>query len=95
MTASAILSWMLCGLVIGLLARFLVRAPLQVGVIMTMVLGITGAVVGGFVYSLFQDFPTEPFSLSGTAWQGWLAAILGSIVVLVGWGGAYPKQWRQ
>lgn len=95
MTASAIFSWMLCGLIVGLIARFLVRVPLQFGLIMTMVLGIVGAVVGGVFFSLLQGVPGEPFSLSGNAWQGWVAAIIASAIVLLAWGAVYPKRWWQ
>jgi uncharacterized membrane protein YeaQ/YmgE (transglycosylase-associated protein family) len=93
MTASVIASWILCGLIVGLFARLLVRDRLQVGLVMTMVLGIIGGVVGGLLYSMFQTLPSEPFSLSGTAWHGWIAAIFGGVIVLFAWGGVYPKAW--
>jgi len=93
MNASAIMSWMLCGLIVGVTARLLVRKRLQVGLVMTIVLGIIGAVVGGFLYSLAQGVPSEPFSLSGNAWHGWVISILGGVVVLFAWGGVYPERW--
>jgi uncharacterized membrane protein YeaQ/YmgE (transglycosylase-associated protein family) len=93
MTGNVIFSWMLCGLIVGLVARLLVRKRLQVGVIMTMVLGIIGGIVGGLLYSMFLPLPTEPFSLSGTAWHSWIAAIFGGVIVLFAWGGVYPKSW--
>ena len=93
MIASAMLSWMLCGLMVGLIVRLLARKRLQVGLIMTMVLAVVGAVVGGFLYSLVQGTPSESFSLSGSAWHSWIAAILGGLVVLLAWGGVYPERW--
>ena len=82
MSVSSLLSWMLCGLIVGLIARFLVPGRQNMGLLLTMVLGIVGAVVGGFLYSLIQGAPSEPFSLSGNAWQGWIVAILGAMLVL-------------
>jgi uncharacterized membrane protein YeaQ/YmgE (transglycosylase-associated protein family) len=47
-----------------------------------MVLGIIGAVVGGLLYSMVQGTPSEPFSLSGNAWHGWIVAVLGGVAVV-------------
>ena len=82
MTVATLLSWMVCGLIVGLIARLLVPGRQNMGLLLTMVLGIIGAVVGGFLFSLVQGAPSEPFSLSGNAWQGWLVAILGGVLVL-------------
>jgi hypothetical protein len=53
-------------------------------------LGIAGAVVGGFLYSQIQGAPSEPFSLSGNAWHGWIVAILGAMLVLWIYVSLYP-----
>jgi uncharacterized membrane protein YeaQ/YmgE (transglycosylase-associated protein family) len=95
MTIGTLLSWMLCGLIVGLIARLLVPGRLNMSLLLTMVLGIVGAVVGGLLYSLVQGFPHEPFSLSGNAWHGWIVAILGGVLVLWAYGALYPKRWWQ
>jgi uncharacterized membrane protein YeaQ/YmgE (transglycosylase-associated protein family) len=82
MTLSAVLSWMLCGLLVGLIARALLPGRQSMGLMLTMLLGIVGAVVGGLLYSWIQGAPAEPFSFSGNAWHGWLVAILGAMLVL-------------
>jgi uncharacterized membrane protein YeaQ/YmgE (transglycosylase-associated protein family) len=82
MSVGTVLSWMLCGLIVGLIARLLVPGQQNMSLLMTMVLGIVGAIVGGFLYSLVGGAPREPFSFSGTAWQGWIVAILGGALVL-------------
>jgi uncharacterized membrane protein YeaQ/YmgE (transglycosylase-associated protein family) len=79
MSVGTLLSWMLCGLIVGLIARLLVPGRQSMSLLRTMVLGIVGAVVGGFLYSLVQGAPSEPFSLSGNAWHGWIIAILGGV----------------
>jgi uncharacterized membrane protein YeaQ/YmgE (transglycosylase-associated protein family) len=93
MTIATFLSWMICGLIVGLLARLLLPGRQSVGFFMTMVLGIVGAVVGGFLFWFVQGAPAEPFSLSGNAWQGWIMAIIGAVFVLLAYGTLYPKRW--
>jgi uncharacterized membrane protein YeaQ/YmgE (transglycosylase-associated protein family) len=95
MSIGSLLSWMLCGLIVGLVARLLVPGRQNMGLLMTMVLGIVGAVVGGFLYSLIRGAPGEPFSLSGDAWHGWIVAILGGMLVLWAYVALYPRRWWQ
>jgi uncharacterized membrane protein YeaQ/YmgE (transglycosylase-associated protein family) len=93
-SVSALLSWMLCGLIVGLIARLLVPGRQSMSLLATMVLGIVGAVVGGFLYSLIQGAPSEPFSLSGNAWHGWVVAILGGVLVLWVFGSLFARSRR-
>ena len=95
MSVSSLLSWMLCGLIVGLIARLLVPGRQNLSLLLTMILGIVGAVVGGFLYSLIQGAPSEPFSLSGNAWHGWIVAILGAVLVLFWVYVSYPRRWWQ
>jgi uncharacterized membrane protein YeaQ/YmgE (transglycosylase-associated protein family) len=95
MSVGSFLSWMLCGLVVGLIARLPVPGRQSMGPLLTMVLGIAGAVVGGFLYSLARGAPSEPFSLSGNAWHGWVVAVLGAVLVLWAYVTLYPKRWWQ
>lgn len=95
MSASTLLSWMLCGLIVGLVARLLVPGRHNMSLLLTMVLGIVGAVVGGFLYALVQGAPSEPFSLAGNAWHGWIVAILGAVLVLWLYVTLYPRRWWQ
>ena len=95
MTAGSLLSWMLCGLIVGLVARLLVPGRQHMSLLRTMVLGIVGAIVGGFLYALVQGAPAEPFSLSGNAWHGWIVAILGAVLVLWAYSALYPRRWWQ
>jgi len=95
MNVGSLLSWMVCGLIVGLIARLLLPGRQNMGLLMTMVLGIVGAVVGGFLYSLIQGAPGEPFSVSGNAWHGWVVAILGAVLVLWAYMAFYPRRWWQ
>lgn len=95
MSAGSILTWMLCGLIVGWIARLLVPGRQDMSLLLTMVLGIVGAVVGGFLHSLIRGAPTESFSLSGNAWHGWIVAALGAMLVLWAYETQYPKRWWQ
>src|SRR3984893_18926728 len=49
LTASVISLWVLIGLVIGALARLLVPGRQHIGIIMTILIGIVAALIGGIV----------------------------------------------
>ena len=48
MTISAIIAWLLIGLVVGGLAHLLVPGRQRIGILRTLLFGIVGALVGGF-----------------------------------------------
>ena len=70
-----ILSWILFGLVVGVIAKLLMPGRDPGGFIVTILLGIAGALVGGFV-----GRATGFYSTSEGA--GWLMSILGAILLL-------------
>ena len=82
MSISVILSWVLCGLVVGLIARFLVPGPQPVGLLGTILVGVLGAFLGGAIHWMINGPPGEPFSFAANAWQGWLFSILGAFLIL-------------
>jgi uncharacterized membrane protein YeaQ/YmgE (transglycosylase-associated protein family) len=49
LTVSVIVAWLLIGLVIGALARLLVPGRQHIGIIMTILIGIVAALVGGIL----------------------------------------------
>jgi uncharacterized membrane protein YeaQ/YmgE (transglycosylase-associated protein family) len=72
----SILSWILLGLIAGFLASKIVNSTGQ-GLLLDIVLGIIGAIVGGFLFSLFGVGGVTGFNLYSL-----LVALVGSIVVL-------------
>lgn len=46
-----ILTWIVMGLIVGLLAKWIMPGPDPGGLLLTIVIGIAGAVVGGFLAS--------------------------------------------
>lgn len=70
-----ILGWVLFGLVVGIIAKLLMPGRDPGGFIVTTLLGIVGAVIGGFLgRSLGLYGPGEP--------AGFLMATLGAVVLL-------------
>ena len=83
MTLGMLLSWLLCGLVVGFIARLLVPGRHRLGLLWTIVLGIAGAFLAGVAYWAFTGKPGEPFSFAANAWHGWILSILGAVVLLL------------
>ncbi|HEY0981981.1 MULTISPECIES: GlsB/YeaQ/YmgE family stress response membrane protein [unclassified Schlesneria] len=50
------ISWMVIGLVAGLLARALVPGEQPMGLFFTMILGMVGSIVGGFISSAVFNY---------------------------------------
>jgi uncharacterized membrane protein YeaQ/YmgE (transglycosylase-associated protein family) len=78
-----IIGWIMLGLIAGIIARALIPGEQPGGIIVTILVGIAGAVVAGFIAQAlgFGDPVDEFWDLST-----WIAAILGAVVLLVIWG---------
>jgi uncharacterized membrane protein YeaQ/YmgE (transglycosylase-associated protein family) len=74
-----ILSWILLGLVVGLLAKWIMPGPDPGGLLITILLGVAGAFVGGFIGSLIGLGDVSGFNL------GSLALATGGALLLL-WG---------
>lgn len=71
--------WMfIVGIVVGLIARFIMPGAEHMGLIMTGILGIVGSFVGGFIARLFSKPPEgSPFHPAGI-----IMSIIGALIVL-------------
>lgn len=72
-----IVGWLVFGLIAGFIARALVPGKDDIGLLMTIVLGVVGSVVGGLVFGLLT------VGLRGFQPTGWIGSIVGAIIVLV------------
>jgi uncharacterized membrane protein YeaQ/YmgE (transglycosylase-associated protein family) len=78
----SILSYLIVGLVMGTLAKAILPGRVNGGWISTLVVGVVGAVVGGFIGDMiFNRGLSGFFSL----WT-WVLALAGSLVVLALYG---------
>ena len=60
-----ILSWILLGLIAGVLAKFIMPGKDPGGIFVTILIGIAGAIVGGFLGSFIGLGKVESFDLGG------------------------------
>lgn len=77
-----ILGWIVLGLIAGAIAKAILPGRMGGGWVITLILGVVGALLGGFLGSAIFGIGLETF------WsiQTWLLAIAGSIVVLLIYG---------
>jgi len=76
-----IVAWIVFGLIAGLLAKFLMPERAPGGILATIVLGVLGAVVGGFVGSQLGFGDISGFDIRSMA-----LAVGGALLLLVVWG---------
>ena len=73
-----IVAWIVVGLIAGILAKTAMPGPDPGGIILTIIIGIVGALIGGFIFSRLGGPDVTGFNLSSI-----LIATLGSIILLV------------
>jgi uncharacterized membrane protein YeaQ/YmgE (transglycosylase-associated protein family) len=75
-----ILSWILLGLVVGVLAKWIMPGDDPGGIIVTILIGIAGAVVGGFIASAVGLGTVSGFNVGSL-----LVSICGALLLLFGY----------
>lgn len=81
-----IFGWIVAGLIVGALARLIVPGKQNMSIALTIVLGIVGALVGGFISTMLFGPPvmtdaTGTYRIE-TAWPGWIMSVIGGVLVL-------------
>ena len=73
---TAVIGWIVFGLVVGALAKLVMPGRDPGGIIVTMLLGIAGALLGGFIGSAMGFYgPGET--------AGYLMSFLGAVILLM------------
>ena len=72
-----ILSWIILGLVVGVIAKFIMPGKDPGGIIITILLGIAGAIGGGFISSALGFGKVTGFNLSSL-----IIAVGGAVILL-------------
>jgi uncharacterized membrane protein YeaQ/YmgE (transglycosylase-associated protein family) len=78
MDLNTIVLWIVFGAIVGIVARFIMPGSDPMGMVATIVLGIVGSFVGGFLAQLL--FTGNASLPPPTA--GWIGSIIGAIIVL-------------
>ena len=76
------LAFLLLGLIAGSIAKFILPGRQNGGWFATLILGVVGAMLGGWLGSVLFNAPLEEFF----SIQTWLVAIGGSLIVLLIYG---------
>ena len=75
-----IISLIIIGLIAGAIARLLIPGRQDIGILMTIVLGIIGSFVGGFLgYLIFHKDSQDGFFQP----SGIIGSIIGAVIVLL------------
>ena len=79
MDLTTIVTWIIFGGIVGLIARFLLPGRDSMSLVATIVLGIIGSFVGGFLAQLlFNGNASIPPPTAG-----WIGSIIGAIIALM------------
>ena len=73
----SLLAWIVMGLVSGFIASKIVNRT-GAGILLDLVLGLIGAIVGGYVFSIFNKAGVTGFNLYSL-----LVSVIGAVIVLV------------
>lgn len=73
----SILSWLIFGMIVGIIANIIDPSPSRGGLLGAVGLGIGGALIGGFLASLIFSTGISGFNLSS-----FFIAVLGSLILL-------------
>jgi uncharacterized membrane protein YeaQ/YmgE (transglycosylase-associated protein family) len=85
-----ILGWLILGLIAGAIAKAILPGRQGGGWVITLVLGVVGAILGGWIGSLiFGGGLGDFFDL-----RTWLLAILGAVIVLLIYGAVAGRRSR-
>ncbi len=72
--------WLIIGLIAGLIARLLVRGPGPLSLGGTLLVGLVGSLVGGFLGQFLDEGDTDLLSFTRA---GLIGSIVGAVIVLL------------
>lgn len=78
----SLLIWIVLGFLAGFLAKAIMPGSDGGGFILTAILGIVGAVVGGFIGSMLGYGMVSSFDNIGNSLPSFIFSVIGAIVVL-------------
>jgi uncharacterized membrane protein YeaQ/YmgE (transglycosylase-associated protein family) len=84
------LGFLLLGLIAGFIAKAILPGRQGGGLIITLILGVLGAFLGGWLGGLIFNAPLEEFF----SIQTWIVAIVGALIVLVIYGAITGRRNR-
>jgi uncharacterized membrane protein YeaQ/YmgE (transglycosylase-associated protein family) len=86
----SIIGWIVLGLLAGVIAKAIMPGAERLGIVLTTLLGVAGALVGGFLATALGlgDPIDEFFDLST-----WVAAIAGALILIFIWNAIHRRRF--
>jgi len=72
-----LLWWIVFGLLVGVLSKWLVRGNPRLGCVGTILLGVAGSIVGGTIWNVLTGSGLQPEA------GGLVLSVLGAVLVLI------------
>jgi uncharacterized membrane protein YeaQ/YmgE (transglycosylase-associated protein family) len=85
----SLILFLVFGLVVGFVARAIMPGSQKMGMLATMLLGVVGSFVGGFLGALVTDSRVTDFNTAGL-----IGSIIGALIALAVAGGAFTRGTR-
>jgi uncharacterized membrane protein YeaQ/YmgE (transglycosylase-associated protein family) len=73
-----IILWIIFGALVGWIASIIMKTDAQQGALLNIIVGIFGAVLGGYIMNFFGETGTTGFNL-----YSFLVALIGAVVLIV------------
>ena len=89
-----VITWVLVGLIAGFIAGILIRGR-RFGFVASVVVGLLGALLAGFLFTLLHIQIPAAFSGGITlAWADMFVAFVGAVIILIVFGAFYGRRSR-
>jgi uncharacterized membrane protein YeaQ/YmgE (transglycosylase-associated protein family) len=75
----SIIGWLIFGGLVGWIASKIMGTDAQQGILLNIIVGVVGAVLGGFLWGMFTNDP-DPYQFWNMG--SWVTAIIGASVLL-------------
>lgn len=79
----AFFTWVVLGLIAGALAKLIMPGDQKGGCLLTILLGVIGAVIGGWLGQFATFLPNEPISSGWPSFGQIITATTGALVLLI------------
>jgi uncharacterized membrane protein YeaQ/YmgE (transglycosylase-associated protein family) len=85
----SLILFLVFGLVVGFIARAIMPGTQKMGMLATMLLGVVGSFIGGFIGALLTDSRVLDFNTAGV-----IGSIIGALIALAVAGGVFTRGRR-
>jgi uncharacterized membrane protein YeaQ/YmgE (transglycosylase-associated protein family) len=82
----SLILFLVFGLVVGFIARAIMPGSQKMGMLATLVLGVVGSFIGGFIGALLTDSRVLDFNTAGL-----IGSIIGALIALAVAGGVFTR----